>query len=63
MENVYYSSAIKEAAPSSSGDVPEEAETAGLGVTVATTALDELAKESEPSRVAEARESLNPEVP
>ena len=62
MENVYYPPAIREAAPSSFGDVPEEAEAAGFEVTVATTAPDELAKESEPFKVAEASESLNPEV-
>ena len=32
VENVYYPPAIREAAPSSSGDVPKEAEAAGLEV-------------------------------
>ena len=65
MENVYYPPSIRETAPSSSEvrDVPEEAETVGLEVTVATNAPDELAKESEPSRVAETSESLNLEAP
>ena len=62
MENVYYLPAIMETAPSSfeARDVPEEAEAAGLEVTAATTAPDEPAKESKPSRVVEASESLNP---
>ena len=65
MENVYYPPSIRETAPSSSKvrDVPEETETAGLEVTVATNAPDEPAKESEPSRVAETSESLNLEAP
>ena len=65
MKNVYYPSAIKEVAPSSSEarDIPEEAKATGLEVAVATTAPDEPAKESEPSGAAEASESLNPEVP
>ena len=49
VENVYYPSAIRETALSSSevGGVPEEAEGSGTVVTTATTALDEPAKESE----------------
>ena len=48
MENIYYPPAIKETAPSSSEarDVPEESETAGLEVAMATTTPDEPAKES-----------------
>ena len=62
MENVYYPPAIKETAPSSfeARDVPEEAEVAGLKVTAAITTPDEPAKESEPSGVVKASESLNP---
>ena len=65
MENVYYPHAIRETTPSNSesNNVPAEAEAVGLEVVVATTALDELAKESEPSRVVETSESLNLEAP
>ena len=65
MENVYYPHAIRETAPSSSesNNVPEEDEAVGLEVVVATIALDELAKESEPSEVVETSESLNLEAP
>ena len=65
MENVYYLSAIRETALSSSevGGVPEEAEAAGTVVTTATTAPDEPAKESEPSGAAETGEGLSLEAP
>ena len=65
MKNVYYPHAIRETTPSSSEarDVPKEFEAAGLEVAVATTALDELAKESEPFGAVETNEGLNHEVP
>ena len=65
VENVYYLPAIRETAPSSSEarDVPKEAKAVGLKVDVATTAPDELAKESEPFRAAETNEGLNPGAP
>ena len=65
MENVYYLPAIRETAPSSfeAKDVPEEAEVVGLEVVMATTALDELAKENKPSGAVETSEGLNPEAP
>ena len=65
MENVYYPSAIRETALSSSevGGVPEEAEAAGTVVTTATTTPDEPAKESEPSGAAETSEGLSLEAP
>ena len=65
VENVYYPPAIRETAPSSSEarDVPKEAKAAGLKVDVATTALDEPAKESEPFGVAETNKGLNPGTP
>ena len=65
MENVYYPLTIREIAPSSSkaGGFFEEAEAAGTMVAAATTALDEPAKESEPSGATETGEGLGLEVP
>ena len=65
VENVYYPPAIREVAPSSSEarDVPEEAEAAGLEVSVATTAPNEPTKKGEPSGAAETSEGLNPGAP
>ena len=65
MENVYYPLAIREIAPSSSkaGGIFKEAEAAETMVAAATTALDEPAKESEPSGVTETGEGLSLEVP
>ena len=65
MENVYYPSAIRETALSSSevGGVPEEAEAVGTVVTTATTAPNEPAKESEPSGAAETGEGLSLKAP
>ena len=65
MENVYYPLAIREIAPSSSkaGGIFEEAEAAGTMVAAATTALDEPAKESEPSGATKTGEGLSLEVP
>ena len=65
MENLYYPSAIRETAPSSSEakDAPEEAEAAGPEATLAIIAPDEPARESELSRAAETNEGLNPEAP
>ena len=65
VENVYYPPAIREIAPSSSeaGGVPEEAEVAGTVVAVATTAPDELAKESKPPGAAETGEGLSLKAP
>ena len=63
MENVYYPLAIREAAPSSSGDVPEEAEAAGPGVVLSITAPKEPARESEPSGAVETSKGLNPDAP
>ena len=65
MENLYYLSAIRETAPSSSEakDAPEEAEAAGPEATLAITAPDEPARESELSRAVETNESLNLKAP
>ena len=64
MENVYYPPAIRETAPSSSKarDALEEAEATRPEAALAITTPDEPAKESEPSRVAETSEGLNPEA-
>ena len=65
VENVYYPPTIREAAPSSSKvrDAPEEAKAAGLRAILAITIPEEPARESEPSRVAETSEGLNPDAP
>ena len=65
VENVYYPPAIREATPSSSEvrDAPEEAKATGPGVILAITVLKEPTRESEPSRVAETSEGLNPDAP
>ena len=65
VENVYYPPAIRETAPSSSEakDAPEEAEANGIEATLAITAPDEPARESELSGAAETNEGLNPEAP
>ena len=65
MENLYYLSAIRETAPSSSEakDAPEEAEAAGPEATLAITAPDEPARESELSRAVETNEGLNLKAP
>ena len=65
MENVYYPSSIREAAPFSSEveDAPEKAETARSEAALAIIAPDEPAKESELSGATETNEGLNPEVP
>ena len=65
MENVYYPPAIRETAPSSSeaGGIFKEAEAVGTMVAAATTALDEPAKESEPSGATETGEGLSLEAP
>ena len=65
VENLYYPSAIRETAPSSSEakDAPEEAEAAGLEATLAMTAPDEPARESELSRAVETNEGLNLKAP
>ena len=65
VENVYYPSAIRETAPSSSeaGGVPEEAEATGTVVVVATTAPDEPAKESKPPGAVETGEGLSLKAP
>ena len=65
MENVYYPSAIRETALSSSevGGVPEEAEAAGTVVAVTTTTPDEPAKESKPPGAAETGEGLSLKAP
>ena len=65
MENVYYPPGIRETAPSSSEvrDAPEEAKAAGLRAILAITIPEEPARESEPSRVAETSEGLNPDAP
>ena len=65
VENVYYPFVIGETASSNSEarDALEEAEAAGLEATVATTAPDELAKESELFGVAEISEGLSFEAP
>ena len=65
MENLYYPSAIRETAPSSSEakDAPEEAEAAGPEATLAITAPDEPARESELSRAVETNEGLNLKAP
>ena len=58
VENVYYPPAIWETAPSSSEakDAPEEAEANGIEATLAITAPDEPARESELSRATETNE-------
>ena len=65
VENLYYPSAIREVAPSSSKakDAPEEAEVARPEAALTITALDEPAQESELSRVTETNEGLNPKAP
>ena len=65
MENVYYPPAIRETAPFSSevGGVPEGAEAIGTVAAAATTAPDEPAKESEPSRATETGEGQSLEAP
>ena len=62
VESVYYPPAVREAAPSSSEvrDAPEEV---GLGVILAIIALEEPARESEPSGVTETSEGQNPDTP
>ena len=58
VENVYYPPAIRETAPSSfeAKDALEEAEANGIEATLAITALDEPARESELSGVTETNE-------
>ena len=58
VEHMYYPLAIREAAPSNSEvrDALEEAEAAGPEAVLAITSLEELAKESETSGVAETSE-------
>ena len=65
VEHMYYPLAIREAAPSNSEvrDALEEAEAAGPGAVLAITSLEELAKESETSGVAETSEGQNPDAP
>ena len=65
VEHVYYPSAIREAAPSSSEvrDAPEEALATRSGAVLAITVLEELAKESEPSEAIETSEGQNPYAP
>ena len=65
MENVYYHSTIREATPSNSKvrDAPEEAKATGPGAVLAITVPEEPARESEPSRVVETSEGLNPDAP
>ena len=65
VENVYYLPTIQEATPSSSEakDAPEEAEAAGPKATLAITALDKPARESELSGATETNEGPNPEAP
>ena len=65
VENVHYPPTIREAAPSNSKvrEAPEEAKAAGLGAILAITVPEETARESEPSRVAETSEGLNPNAP
>ena len=65
VENLYYPYAIRETAPSSSEakDAPEEAEAAGPEATLAITAPDEPARESELSRAVETNEGLNLKAP
>ena len=65
VENLYYPSAIRETAPSSSEakDASEEAEATGPEATLAITAPDEPARESELSRAVETNESLNLKAP
>ena len=65
MENVYYLPTIQESTPSSSEakDALEEAEAAGPEATLAITALDEPARESELFGVTETNEGPNPEAP
>ena len=64
-ERVYYPSAIREDAPSSSEvrDAPEEAEAAGPRAALVITSSKEPAKESELSRVAETNEGQKPDAP
>ena len=64
-KHVYYPSAIREDAPSSSEvrDAPEEVEAAGPGATLAITSSEEPTKESEPSDAAETNEGQNPDAP
>ena len=65
VENLYYPSAIREVAPSSSKakDAPEEAEVARPEAALTITALDEPARESELSGAAKTNEGPNPEAP
>ena len=65
VENVYYLPTIQEATPSSSEakDAPEEAEAAGPKATLAITALDKPARESELSGATKTNEGPNPEAP
>ena len=65
MENVYYPPAIRKTAlASSEAEVaPKEAKTAWPEATLAITAPDEPAKESELSGATTTNEGLNPEMP
>ena len=62
---MYYPSAIREDAPSSSEvrDAPKEVEVAGSGVVLAITSSEGPAKESEPSDAAKTNKGQNPDTP
>ena len=65
MEKVYYPSAIRETAPTSSEAVsaPEEAEAARLEATLAVSTPDKPVEGGELPRVTETHGSSNPEAP